>query len=107
MNEMPADQQRIHDPNLREHYVYRLLGKRDRLLYIGCSMNLPLRISEHKRNARFGHLIGRVEKFGPYSFREARDVEAAWIRAAQPPFNTEYTHGHRRGVALSKQGRVA
>lgn len=100
---MPADYERIHDLEREEHYVYRLLGARGRVLYIGCSMVPDKRIAEHRRNGRFGHLVGATEQFGPYSYQEGRAVEAAWISAEQPPFNTEHTHREQRGVSLARR----
>ena len=95
---MPADFARITDPSRREHFVYRLYGKRGRLLYIGCSMNLERRLREHRRS--FGErLAPRVKATGPYNYETARRIERAAIEAAQPPFNREWTEGHRRGIS--------
>lgn len=96
---MPTDFERIKDPARREHYVYTLLGPRGRIIYIGCSMNLTLRLKEHRRNALWGHLWTRVKARGPYNYQTARRLEREAIEAAQPPFNIEWTKGHRRGVA--------
>jgi excinuclease UvrABC nuclease subunit len=85
-----ADYTRIRNPELTEHYVYRLLGKKGRLLYIGCSMNLKGRLAEHRRNGLFGHLIGRVETEGPYDYFTARGVEREAILRLRPPYNTEW-----------------
>lgn len=94
-----ADYARIKDPARREHYVYRLLTKRGKTLYIGCSMNLKLRLSEHRRHGGYGHAIHRVKCYGPYSYDAARALERRLIEAEEPPFNTEWTRRHVRGVA--------
>lgn len=104
---MPADYARIHDPNRTEHYVYRLIGDKQRLLYIGCSMNLRLRLGEHRRSGHMGHLIRSIETFGPYSYQEGRSLERRWIQIEQPPFNVEWTSREQRGVPLFRKGRAA
>lgn len=88
---MSADQARIHDESRAEHYVYQLIGHDGELLYIGCSMNLRLRMIDHRRDCQKGHLIAAVETAGPYSFKEARRLEREQIEAEQPPFNIEWT----------------
>jgi hypothetical protein len=95
-----ADYARIQDPDRREHYVYRLLNKRDQVIYIGCSMNLPLRLREHRLNGRFGHLWVRVSASGPYNYQTGRAKERAEITDLEPEFNTEWTKRHQRGVAI-------
>lgn len=100
---MSADYDRIHDPERQEHYVYRLYGKRGRLLYIGCSMNLKLRLSEHGRNGNFGHLITATSIEGPFNYFEGRRIERAAIESERPEFNREWTPRYRRGVVGWKQ----
>ena len=88
---------------MNAHIVYRLLGKRGRLLYVGSTMDLPRRLGEHRQNARLRDLIGRVETVGPYDPVTARRVERAVIEATDPPFNTEWTPRERRGVSLARR----
>lgn len=98
-----ADYARIKDPARTEHYVYRLYGKRGRPLYIGCSMNLKVRLREHRYNGNFGHLIERVETEGPYNYDDARRIERAAIETEKPKFNREWTPRFRRGYRTDKQ----
>lgn len=101
-----ADYSRIHNPDLTEHYVYRILGKRGRLLYIGCSMNLRQRLHRYQ-NLTWGHLIGSVEIEGPYNYADGRAAEKAAIQANQPAFNTEWTLREQRGTALCRRTSTA
>lgn len=85
-----ADYGRIRDPELTEHVVYRLLNRRGRTLYIGCTMNLKSRVAEHRRNKLLGHLIADVVTIGPLSYQEARRVEALLTLTEKPEFNSEH-----------------
>lgn len=87
---MGADYDRIRDPERHEHYVYRLLDAKGRTLYIGCSMNLKLRMSEHRRNGRFGHLLVDYVTIGPFNYQDARRAEAVLILNEKPPYNSEH-----------------
>jgi hypothetical protein len=79
----------------RPHYVYRLLNCRGRVLYVGCTSNLSLRMSEYRR---FLAVRGRrAEHIGPYDFETARRIERALIRLEDPPTNIEWTPRHVRG----------
>lgn len=97
---MSADYNRIHDPERTEHYVYRLYGRRNSLIYIGCSMNLRIRLAEHRR--RFDGQIVRVEVDGPFNYTEARRLEREQIQALRPKRNVEWTPKHRRGVSTPR-----
>jgi hypothetical protein len=90
----------------RPHFVYRLLGRRGRVLYIGCTVNPQQRTSVWKRSHTIGPLIGRVELIGPLSFRAARRVEKALIEQQGPAFNVEHTPRHRRGWSTSRLVRL-
>lgn len=87
--------------DLRPHFVYRIYGRRGRLLYIGCSMDLPRRLAEHHRSG-LGRLMHRVETEGPFDFTTARAIERAAIEATTPPFNTEWTSRYQRGKSRTK-----
>jgi predicted GIY-YIG superfamily endonuclease len=100
---MPTDFARIKDPARREHYVYRLLTKRGRTLYIGCTMNLPRRLRDHRNHGTYGDLWVRAKAYGPYPYHVARAMERRLIEAEQLAYNREWTPRFRRGFALSKQ----
>jgi len=102
---MPADYARIHDPNLTEHFVYRLYGRQGRLLYIGCSMNLELRLKEHRR--WLGSKIARVEVEGPFNYQDGRRYERELIETDPGVHNIEWTDRYQRGVAHPNQLRKA
>lgn len=81
----------------RDHYVYRLLGKRGRVLYIGCTSDMKRRMAEQRRCGLFGHLIHKVETEGPLPYAEARDLERRRIEEKPGAFNVEWTPKHHRG----------
>jgi hypothetical protein len=89
-----------------DHFVYYLLSKRSSILYIGCSMNLNLRLAEHRRNALWGHRVDSVAIDGPHDFTTARRLEAEAIAAFQPPYNTEGTPRHHRGRRWNRPPRL-
>lgn len=91
-----ADFSRIKDPNRFEHHVYWLLNSRGRILYIGCTQNLPFRLSEHRRNGRFGDQWTEVATEGPYNYDTARCIERAHIFEHRPEFNNEWREGYNR-----------
>lgn len=98
---MSADYARIHDPGLREHFVYSLYGRRGHLLYVGCSMNLALRLREHSR--RFGLALARVETLGPFTYQIGRRVERELIETRPGKYNLEWTNRYVRGYSPTKR----
>jgi excinuclease UvrABC nuclease subunit len=100
---MPADYERIRDPGRAEHYVYRLLGPRGKVLYVGCSMNLELRLKDHGRNRQWW---AKVSTEGPFDYFTARRRERELIEELQPPRNIEWTKRHRRGVPFYRLARA-
>lgn len=83
--------------------VYHLYNQHGRVLYIGCTTNLPRRLAEHRRNLRMGYRIARVAVSDPMPKREALAVERAAIEAEQPEFNIEWTVRHKRGYSPTKR----
>lgn len=102
---MPANYADIKDPANRKHYVYRLLTKSGRTIYIGCSMNLKVRLREHRQHVVYGDSIARVKCYGPYNYEAARALERQLIEAEEPLFNTEWTRREMRGVASFNRDR--
>jgi predicted GIY-YIG superfamily endonuclease len=87
------------------HFVYRLLGKRGRVVYVGCTMNVSRRLAEHRRSGGIGEAFARVEVEGPYSFDEARARERELIEQRPGAFNVEWTDRHRRGLSVPQLAR--
>lgn len=78
----------IQDPARREHYVYWVYDASDVLLYIGCSMNLRRRWSEHRSDHReWINFAARFRVQGPYNYETARRMERDAIDSYEPPFN--------------------
>lgn len=90
----------------RPHFVYRILNGRGRVVYVGCTSNLPLRMSEHRRGLlkKQGR---RVEHIGPYDFHTARHIERALIRLEDPPANIEWTPRHQRGLPHYRMAKAS
>ncbi len=76
------------DPTRREHFVYRCYDGRDRLLYVGCTMNLDRRLSEHKADRKVWlPKVRRTRLAGPYNYDVARQIERDAIRDESPTHN--------------------
>lgn len=71
----------------RPHYVYRVYGRRGRLLYVGCTSNLDLRKRDHRSWSGWWPLAHRWAVEGPYSYQAARILELAAIHLEVPQFN--------------------
>ena len=91
----------------RDHYIYRLLGKGGRVLYVGCSSRPEGRIAEHRRGHGWGHLIHKVETEGPFTYADARALERRRIEEKPGAYNTEWTPKHHRGRLLNLPARSA
>lgn len=75
---------------LSEHVVYRLYDS-ERLIYIGATYNLPLRLQQHRHGTPWFSDVVRVESQTYPNRRAAFTAEAAAIRAEQPPRNLRHT----------------
>lgn len=84
---------RIRTPLLREHYVYRAFDDGGRLLYVGCSYDLPARLKAHKGSSLWHCLMASMKVAGPYNYETARQFEHDAIESERPQFN--YTSEHR------------
>lgn len=77
----------VRDPNIREHYVYRALNASDELLYVGCSLNPPKRVVEHKSTSDWYGQATRYKLSGPYNYETARELERQAIATERPLYN--------------------
>lgn len=68
------------------HWVYRCYDDANRLLYVGCTMNLKRRRSEHEGTAWFQFMARSVIR-GPFDYETARQVEREQIETLHPHFN--------------------
>lgn len=69
-------------------WLYRLFSADSRLLYIGVTVNIPARISKHRRT--YGELLSHWTVEGFQNREEALRAERVAIAAEAPAFN--YTH---------------
>lgn len=87
----------------RPRYVYSMYDGAGELLYIGQAVNVAERIKQHHLSLR-GPTRGTITRpstwlldartlsmTGPYSRREALDVERDLIERKQPPGNIQFT----------------
>lgn len=68
--------------------VYYVFGDRDRLLYVGMSTNLLVRLGAHAQTAAWWSEVTRVDWVDFYSAAEARQYESEQIRILDPVGNT-------------------
>jgi predicted GIY-YIG superfamily endonuclease len=76
------DQNRHAEP----HTVYRLLGQHDRLLYIGCTINLDNRLGQHRNKPWRPEVVRVVSDVYP-DRATAHEAERNAIRAECPRYN--------------------
>lgn len=92
----------------RPHTVYRLYDNADRLLYVGCTRDLDLRLYMHDgyynaTSTAFRGLVERVESVEYENKATARDAEREAIRAEAPLFNK----AHNKGRQITRDEYVA
>lgn len=84
----------------RPHTVYRLFDDADRLLYVGCTRDLDLRLYMHggyynATSLEFRGLVARVESVEYENKAAAREAERNAIRAEAPLFNRSHNKGRQ------------
>lgn len=90
---VPASDERV-------HHVYRFWDAHGTLLYIGCTIDVAVRIREHATDKSWFPSVGRAT-FETFSGRgAAREAEASAIRREKPRWNV-----HKgTGWAIQRQG---
>ena len=87
------------DPEVVEHFVYRMHDEAGEVLYVGLSKNVPGRIKAHVRDAERGNAlklqwlpqVRRLSMEGPFKWLDAVEFERAEIERLQPIGNRQYT----------------
>lgn len=80
----------------REHFVYTIYDREDRILYIGCTRVPASRWKAHSHNnPGLVAAAARCKMRGPYTFDVARRIERAAIHTANPLFNLEKDKGRK------------
>lgn len=77
----------MRDPNVENHYVYRLYTKSGVLMYVGCSKQPPVRIKQHRFDGGRAAMVKRIAEVrieGPYTYQHARQVEYDAIHTENP-----------------------
>lgn len=93
-------------PDLRNHYVYRAYDSNDRLLYVGCTINIEKRMAEHRSTGRWAQNVTRIRVRGPLSYPVARRQEKHWQQVLNPLFKGQSESRRRRKTPprISLQG---
>lgn len=71
----------------RTHFVYRIFDADDRLLYVGSTRRVALRVRQHELRQEWGAEIVRFTQDGPFRRFTALAVEARAIQYEQPLHN--------------------
>lgn len=88
--------------DVRNHFVYRVFGEHDRLLYVGCTQNLSARWVQHRfDNRHWTDQMKRIRVQGPFCWSKARALEAAAIKTEGPA----YGWTPERGFALRQKSQ--
>lgn len=89
----------------RPHFVYRLFGAADELLYVGCTSDLRRRSYNHSREQPWWDEVEGFSIIGPFvgegAKRRARAVEAHIIRTEAPRENIWHSTTSKRFWHLS------
>lgn len=87
---------------MRTHFVYRLYDTTSRLLYVGCTKDIVVRLRNHRaENGHFFHRVSRVTQQGPFPQPTALALEKRLIRELVPDFNS--TPERRRRFAEKRR----
>lgn len=87
------------------HFVYRAFDSYGLLLYIGCTLDVVKRMSQHRSQSQWHRYAETIAIAGPYDTksearrieREAIDTEAAYFNAAQ--VDIQATQANRNAAA--------
>ena len=71
-----------------ENYVYRAFDEADRLLYIGCSLDVRKRLMAHRRESDWFRYCKTVRLAGPFRRSEAMRLEREAIETEGSFFNS-------------------
>lgn len=71
-------------------YLYRLFDSHNRLLYVGCSSNLPARFASHGRDKAWWPQVTHHTSSGPYNLKDGRFLEMRAIRREHPAYNVQH-----------------
>lgn len=94
---------RVRDPLLRRHFVYRALAADGRLLFVGCTNDLPGRMRAHaKANGGWHSQMARLKVAGPYNYDTARQLEREAIESGRPLFD----HATEFGLIRAARDRL-
>lgn len=78
------------------HYVYRAFDSYGLLLYIGCSLDVPRRMKDHRRESQWHHYAETVSITGPWGYEQARLNETRAIESEGSYFNCTKGDAERR-----------
>ena len=81
--------------------VYRFFDAEDRLLYVGCTVNLQKRKQEHDRDKPWFSDVARTETVHFPTWAAARQAEAQAIQEERPVYNRMGTGALRPRLPIS------
>lgn len=73
----------------RLHFVYRVFDATDRLLYVGCSVDVDTRMAGHESASPWFPFHSRVERVAYPSRAQAEDAESVAIATEHPRWNIQ------------------
>ena len=77
---------------MRTASVYRVYDAEDRLLYVGCSVNIDTRMGQHRKDSAWFPYMAHWTAEAPIRFEDARQREREVIEAEHPWFNATPQH---------------
>lgn len=94
----------MRDPQVRNHFVYRLFDDAGALMYVGCSMRPMKRIKEHQSmRPEMVARIAKVKVQGPFNYQTAREIERAAIQTEEPLVNGPAARSQARQQDLHRR----
>lgn len=95
------------DPRNDElHFVYRVFGADDRLLYVGCTRRPWERFGQHRRQSEWWDQAVRVDWIPAGTLFEAHRLERRIITARRPPFNSHHNSQSTRAAEAAAAERA-
>lgn len=87
--------------------LYRLYDRDGALLYIGISINVPLRVQQHRSTKSWGREIANVHAIEYPDRAAAQLAEATAIRAENPPHNRDRPWADLEAVGIFAEHSTA
>ena len=84
------------------HWLYRAFDSRERLLYVGRTIDRAGRLKAHQRSSAWWQHMVRHETEGPMTYEEIQVKERAAINSEAPLYNADAPHRYQAVRAIER-----